>query len=62
MQELIAALQADVVGLQEAEPALVDALIAGNDWRLFWSPKLQGKPDGCLMLVTRKVKVLGFRL
>jgi hypothetical protein len=57
---LISNLWADVVCLQEAEPALVDALGASGDWQEpFWSPKV-GEPDGCLTLVRHGIVAKDF--
>lgn len=58
---LIGELQADVIGLQEAEPVLVAALDATGKWqRPLWSPKTDGEPDGCLMLVRKGITVTNF--
>jgi hypothetical protein len=48
---MIDGLQADVVGLQEAELPLVEALDETGTWQSHWSPKGRNKPDGCLTLV-----------
>jgi hypothetical protein len=57
---LIASLQADIVGLQEVEKPLVDALRATGDWQLRWSPKEGGRPDGCLMLIRNGITATDF--
>lgn len=55
--ESIDSLDADIVGLQEADMPLVDALNQTGNWQTFWSPKELGKPDGCLTLVKPDVAV-----
>lgn len=57
----IASLDADVIGMQEVEVWLLDALVATKQWQVFWTQKIGGKPDGCLMLVKRDVEVIDFR-
>lgn len=59
LTECIMRLQADVVGLQEVEQPLVDALAANGQWQTFWSQK-QGAPDGCLTLVKNEIEVDDF--
>lgn len=56
----IDSLHADIVGLQEAEEPLLDALSESGNWQTFWSPKELGKPDGCLTLVKPGIEVNGF--
>ena len=56
----IASLDADVIGLQEADEVLVKALRASGEWQTCWSPKEGGKPDGCLTLVRDGIAVDGF--
>lgn len=58
--QVIDGLQADVIGLQEAEEPLVHALSERDNWQTFWSPKEGGKPDGCLTLVRHGVDVNRF--
>lgn len=54
LTELITSLNADVVGLQEVERPLVDALDATGEWQTFWTKKGKTKaPDGCLTLVRK---------
>jgi hypothetical protein len=53
---VIGGLNADVVGLQEVEQPLVDALNETGQWNTFWSQK-QDAPDGCLTLARKKVAV-----
>ncbi len=60
--ELITGLNADVVGLQEVERPLVDALDATDEWQTFWTKKGTTKaPDGCLTLVRKGLVVDGGR-
>lgn len=56
--ELINDTQADVVGLQEVEVPLMEALIQAGGWKTFWTPKGKGKPDGCLTLVRNGLNVV----
>ena len=58
--QLIDGLNVDIIGLQEVEEPLRFALEATNQWQLFWSPKEQEKPDGCLMLVKNDLEVDSF--
>lgn len=51
--EQIDNLQADIIGIQEAEPLLVQALDARQEWQICWSQKSGGQPDGCLILARR---------
>lgn len=53
----INSLDADVVGLQEADRALVEVFEGDVDWQSFWTPKGHDKPDGCLTLIKRGVEV-----
>lgn len=58
---LVSGLGADVVGLQEVEPHLLEAFDKTCDWQLYWSPKShENKPDGCLTLVRRGIRVSEF--
>lgn len=57
---LITDLKVDVIGLQEAEAPLVDALDHMGKWQTFWSPKGRNKPDGCLTLVKPTIEVNAF--
>ncbi|HSX01352.1 MAG TPA: endonuclease/exonuclease/phosphatase family protein [Candidatus Saccharimonas sp.] len=56
---MIAGLQADVIGLQEAEPPLVHELSRVRAWQVFWTQKEEA-PDGCLTLVKKNLSVRGF--
>lgn len=60
MLRFIDELQADVIGLQEAEAPLVQALNEMDRWQSFWSPKGRNKPDGCLTLVSQGIEVDDF--
>ena len=53
--DFIAALNADVVCLQEVELPLYQAL--ASRWQTFWTPKENNEPDGCLTLVRHGVTV-----
>ncbi len=53
-------LNADIVGLQEAEVPLVRALTETGNWQTFWSPKELGKADGCLTIVRPGLEVHDF--
>lgn len=56
----IAGLGADLIGLQEVEQPLIDALVARDQWQEpFWSQK-QGSSDGCLTLVKKHITVNDF--
>lgn len=44
-------LDADVIGLQEADNALVEAFKNDSSWQTLWTQKGRNKPDGCLTLV-----------
>jgi mRNA deadenylase 3'-5' endonuclease subunit Ccr4 len=57
---LIDELEADVIGLQEAEAPLVQALSESGNWQAFWSSKERGKADGCLTLVKPGIEVQDF--
>jgi mRNA deadenylase 3'-5' endonuclease subunit Ccr4 len=48
----LAASDADVACLQEAEPPLIEALRQAGGWDVHYAPKV-GKPDGCAMLARR---------
>ncbi|MBH1956464.1 hypothetical protein I8H84_02695 [Candidatus Saccharibacteria bacterium] len=50
-------LDADVVGLQEADKALVEVFESDEDWQSFWTPKGHNKPDGCLTLIKSGIEV-----
>ncbi len=52
--ELLAASPADIACLQEAEPALIEALRLGGDWDVHYASKV-GRPDGCALLARRAV-------
>jgi len=53
-------LHADIIGLQEVDRNLMNALKRTREWQEFWSPKEQEKPDGCLTLVRKGINVTGF--
>ncbi len=57
---LIDNLEADVVGLQEVEAPLLQALDQTGSWQTFWSPKGLDKADGCLTLVKPGIEVDDF--
>jgi hypothetical protein len=57
----IRSLDADVIGLQEATDDLIKAIERANEWQIFSSPKAAPKPDGCLLLVRRSIKVTDFQ-
>jgi endonuclease/exonuclease/phosphatase family metal-dependent hydrolase len=59
--QTITGLDADLIGMQEVETWLLNALVATKEWQVFWTPKDGGKPDGCLMLVKRNVEVIDFK-
>lgn len=50
-------LDADIVGLQEADKSLVEVFEHDSSWQSFWTPKGRNKPDGCLTLVKSTVEV-----
>jgi hypothetical protein len=58
--DVVARLNADIIGIQEADLALVTAFDAIGEWQVFWSPKNGGKPDGCLTLVKHDITTSGF--
>lgn len=53
-------LEADVVGLQEADRNLVEAFENDERWRTLWSPKGRNKADGCLTLVNSEVEIVDY--
>lgn len=53
-------LDVDIIGLQEADFALFTAFNATGEWQVFWSPKGNNKPDGCLTLVKRGITTTNF--
>lgn len=48
---------ADMIGLQEADRALFDAFADDTDWQALWTPKGRQKPDGCLTLVKKGLRI-----
>ena len=55
---MISDLDVDVVALQEADVALVEAArTAWSDRVVLWAPKGRGRPDGCLTAVRRGLSV-----
>jgi Metal-dependent hydrolase len=53
-------LEADVVGLQEADRSVVEVFEADENWQTFWTPKGRNKPDGCLALVKNGIEVTDY--
>jgi endonuclease/exonuclease/phosphatase family metal-dependent hydrolase len=55
----VAASDADVVALQEAEPLLYGALqgALAERWEVLWCPKGRQRPDGCVTAVRRPWRV-----
>lgn len=58
--DVVARLDVDIIGIQEADSALVAAFDATDKWQVFWSSKNGGQPDGCLTLVKRGITTSGF--
>ena len=58
--QLINNIGADVIGLQEVERPLLQALDQTGNWQTFWSPKGRDKADGCLTLVRHGIEVGDF--
>ena len=58
--QLIESLGVDVIGLQEVEKPLLQALDQTGNWQTFWSPKGRNKVDGCLTLVKHGITVDDF--
>jgi len=58
LTSLIGRLGADVVGLQEVEQPLAEALDATGNWQSFWSQK-DDASDGCLTLVRNGLAIDG---
>jgi len=52
-------LQADVVGLQEADLSLLSALEDTEKWQTFWKPK-ENKTEGLLMLIRKGIEVSNY--
>ena len=59
--QLLQGLDADVLGIQEADEALVASIRDENQWQIFWTPKGRNKPDGCLTLVKNGIDVESFQ-
>ncbi len=53
-------LNADIIGIQEAEQLLIDAFDNTGEWQTLWSPKGRNKPDGCLTLVREGTAIADF--
>lgn len=53
-------LNADVIGLQEADRNLVEAFESDPRWQSLWLPKGRGKSDGCLTLVASGVDIVDY--
>jgi len=58
--DVVANLNADIIGIQEADFDLVTALEATNQWQVHWSPKDGDEPDGCLTLVKHGIVISDF--
>lgn len=56
----INALDAQVVGLQEADAVLVEAFEADVAWQSLWAQKGRNRPDGCLTLVRSDIAIDGY--
>ncbi|MEJ7597972.1 MAG: endonuclease/exonuclease/phosphatase family protein [Kofleriaceae bacterium] len=54
----LAASPADVVCLQEIEPAVVEAIRATGGWDVHFASKI-GRPDGCAILARRAARLSG---
>lgn len=54
---LIDTLDLDVIGIQEAEVPLVNALNQTDQWQSLWSRKGHNKQDGCLTLVRKGIDI-----
>lgn len=50
-------LEADVIGIQEADRDLVEAFEGDERWQALWLPKERNKPDGCLTLVSGELAI-----
>lgn len=50
-------LDADVVGLQEADRTMVERFENDENWQYIWTSKGRNKPDGCLTLIKKGIKV-----
>jgi len=59
VKRVIEGLNAHVVAMQEADLALARSFTSG-DWRVLWTPKKNGKKDGCLLLVRRGIRIRDF--
>lgn len=57
--DVVARLDVDIIGIQEADLTLVAAFDALGKWQVFWSPK-DDNPDGCLTLVKRGISTSDF--
>ena len=53
-------LQADVIGIQEADSDLVKVFENDTSWQTFWAQKGLNKPDGALLLVKDGIEVSGY--
>lgn len=58
--KLLSGLDADIIGLQEVERPLLNALHGAKYWQMLWSPKGNDKPDGCLALISPDINVTDF--
>ena len=57
LRDQINGLDADIVGLQEADKSLAEVFEGSSKWRSFWAPKGLNKPDGCRTLVKSNIEV-----
>lgn len=58
--QLVNNLNADVIGLQEADKNLVEVFEDNESWQTFWKPKGNNKPDGCLTLIKNEIEVTDY--
>ena len=57
LRDQINGLDADIVGLQEADKSLAEVFEGSSKRRSFWAPKGLNKPDGCRTLVKSNIEV-----
>lgn len=57
LSRLVNELNADVIGLQEADHNLVEMFEDDKHWQTLWLQKGRNKPDGCLTLVRSGVDI-----
>jgi hypothetical protein len=58
--KVIDELEAAVIGLQEVETPLLQAIDQTGNWQTFWSPKGRGMADGCLTIVQPGIDISDF--